>query len=146
MPAHDSQSIRNALIRRSIDLQQLYRHAAAACEPGLRVVLGENAHLLGLLIEELQASPSAAGCMTQQRGSLSAPARCRLTGWLMRASARPDNAWIRALVHHESALLLAFEHAVENATPADQPGLRRQLLRLRGMHLDMHQLLGDAHC
>ena len=49
MPLHVSPSTCNGLIRRSIDLRRLYRHAAAACEPGLRVVLNENVQSLDRL-------------------------------------------------------------------------------------------------
>jgi hypothetical protein len=49
MPRHLPVSTCNALIRRSIDLRRLYRHAATACEPGLRMVLNDNVHTLDLL-------------------------------------------------------------------------------------------------
>lgn len=144
MSAHASQSTCNALIRRSIDLRQLYGQAAAACEPGLRVVLSENAHTLEMMIADLQAQLSARGSTPCTHGSSSALLRRRLTGCLIRTVARPDNAWIRALMHHESALLRAFERAIEGTSVEAAPALRRQLPRLRGIHLDMHHLAGSA--
>ena len=48
MPPRLQPSSCNALLRQAIDLRRLYRHAARQCEPGLRVVLNENAHTLDL--------------------------------------------------------------------------------------------------
>ena len=145
MPLHVPPSTCNALIRRSIDLRRLYRHAAAACEPGLRVVLSENAQTLDLLIADLQAQWRAGGGTPSKHGSLRGAARRHLAGWLAHAGARRDSVWIRALAHHESALLHAFEQAIAAAPPASALSLQRQLPRLRGIHLDMHSLTGIAH-
>ena len=144
MPPQMSASTCHALIRRSIDLRQLYCHAAASCEPGMRVVLGENAQTLSQLIGDLQAQQRAAGARPCVRGSWRGMLRRYLTGWLMRAAARPNSAWIRALVHHETALLRAFEQAIAAAPANSALALRRQLPRLRGIHLDMHSLAGSA--
>ena len=145
MPRHVSTSPCNALIRRSIDLRRLYRHAAAACEPGLRVVLNENAQTLDLLIADLQAQGRAGGGSPSRHGSWRGTARRHLAGWLAHAGTRSDRAWIRALAHHESALLQAFEQAIATAPPASAQTLQQQLPRLRGIHLDMHSLTGAAH-
>ena len=134
----------NALIRRSIDLQLLYRHAAASCEPGLRMVLGENVHTLGLLIADLQEQLRASGVEPRDHGSWRGVVHRHVTGWLVRAVARRDGAWIHALSHHESALLRAFEQATECMPVESALVLRRQLPRLRGIHLDMHSLAGSA--
>jgi uncharacterized protein (TIGR02284 family) len=138
------QSTYNTLIRRSIDLRRLYRHAAASCEPGLRMVLGENAQTLDLLIADLQAQLRACGGKPYEHGSWRGAARRYAAGWLVHTAARRDSAWIRALGHHESALLQAFEQAIA-ALPAESAlVLRRQLPRLRGIHLDMGSLAGSA--
>ncbi|MFZ0870435.1 MAG: DUF2383 domain-containing protein [Rhodanobacter sp.] len=138
------QSTYNTLIRRSIDLRRLYRHAAASCEPGLRMVLGENAQTLDLLIADLQAQLRACGGKPYEHGSWRGAARRYVAGWLVHTAARRDSAWIRALVHHESALLQTFEQAIA-ALPAESAlVLRRQLPRLRGIHLDMGSLAGSA--
>jgi uncharacterized protein (TIGR02284 family) len=144
MPRHLPVSTCNALIRRSIDLCRLYRHAAAACEPGLRMVLSDNVHTLGLLIADLQAQLRAGGARPCEHGSWHGAVHRHLAGWLMRTAAHRDNAWIRVLAHGESALLQRFEQAIA-AAPADSAlVLRRQLPRLRGIHLDMHSLSGTA--
>jgi uncharacterized protein (TIGR02284 family) len=138
------QATYNALIRRSIDLRRLYRHAAASCEPGLRMVLGENAQTLDLLIADLQTQLRASGDKPYEHGSWRGAARRYAAGWLVHTAARHDSAWIRALAHHESALLQAFEQAIA-ALPAESAlVLRRQLPRLRGIHLDMGSLAGSA--
>jgi hypothetical protein len=64
---------------------------------------------------------------------------------LAQAGTHRDRVWIRALAQRESALLHAFEQAVAVAPPASAQTLRRQLPRLRGIHLDMHSLTGAAH-
>jgi uncharacterized protein (TIGR02284 family) len=138
------QATYNTLIRRSIDLRRMYRHAAASCEPGLRMVLGENAQTLDLLIADLQTQLRVGGGKPYEHGSWRGAARRYAAGWLVHTAARHDNAWIRALGRHESALLQAFEQAIA-ALPAESAlALRRQLPRLRGIHLDMGSLAGSA--
>jgi uncharacterized protein (TIGR02284 family) len=144
MPQHLPVSACNALIRRSIDLCRLYRHAATACEPGLRMVLNDNAHTLDLLIADLQAQLRARGGRPCEYGSWRGAAHRHLAGWLTRSAARRDSAWIRVLAHAESALLRRFEQAVVAAPVESALVLRRQLPRLRGIHLDMHSLAGTA--
>jgi uncharacterized protein (TIGR02284 family) len=144
MPPRVSQAVCNALIRRSIDLRRLYRHAAAACEPGLRVVLGENVQTLELLIADLQVQLRASGGEPCKHGSWRGVVHRHVAGWLVRAATRRDSAWIRALAYHESALLHAFEQAMAVVPPESALVLRRQMPRLRGIHLDMHSLAGSA--
>ncbi len=134
----------NALIRRSIDLRRLYRHAATVCEPGMRVVLNENAQTLDLLIADMQAQLRASDGKPSEHGTWRGAAHRHLAGWLVHAASRRDSAWIRALAHHESALLHAFEQAIADAPPESALALRRQLPRLHGIHLDMHSLAGTA--
>ena len=134
----------NALIRRSIDLRRLYRHAATVCEPGMRVVLNENAQTLDLLIADMQAQLRASDGKPSEHGTWRGAAHRNLAGWLVHAASRRDSAWIRALAHHESALLHAFEQAIADAPPESALALRRQLPRLHGIHLDMHSLAGTA--
>lgn len=144
MPPHPPQAVCNALIRRSIDLRRLYQHAAAACEPGLRLVLGENVHTLDLLIADLQAQLHTSGGESCERGSWRGVVHRHVTGWLVRTVARRDGAWIHALSHHESALLHSFEQAIAVMPAESALVLRRQLPRLYGIHLDMHSLAGSA--
>jgi uncharacterized protein (TIGR02284 family) len=139
-----SASIFNALIRRGIDLRSLYRQAATACEPGLRMVLNENAQTLDLLIADLQTQLRSDGENVCVHGSLRGVAYRHVTGWLLHVTDRHDSAWIRALAHRENALLESFERAIA-AVPAESAlSLRRQLPRLRSIHLDMHSLAGTA--
>lgn len=136
----------NQLIRRGIDLCHVYRHAAlAVSEPGLRAVLGEEAQTLAVLVADLQHEVALAGGEPRMRGSWRAALRCRLVDGMAHAAARRDSAWIRALVQDEEALLRAFEHAIDGLPEESAQGLRRQLPRLRGIHLDMHSLAGAAH-
>jgi len=145
MPLYVAPSTCNALIRRSIDLRRLYRHAATACEPGLRVVLNENVQTLDLLIADLQAQVGASDGKPSEHGTWRGAAHRHLAGWLVHTASRRDSAWIRALAHHESALLQAFEQAIAVAPAESARALRRQLPRLHGIHLDMHSLAGPAH-
>lgn len=138
MPLQVPPSSCRRLIRRSIDLCKLYRQAAVACEPGLRMVLSENAHTLAMLIADLQAQLRGAGDQAHERGSRA--------GWWYRRMLglwpRDDAGWIRVLARHEHALLRIFEQSVALA-PADAALiLRRQLPRLRSIDLDMHSLVG----
>lgn len=144
MPLHASTSPCNALIQRSIDLRRLYRHAAAACEPGLRVVLSENVQTLDLLIADLQEQWRANGGAPHRHGSWRGAARRHLAGWMAHGS-RGDQMWIRALAQHEGALLQAFEQAIAAEPPGSARALQRQLPRLHALHLDMHSLTGAAH-
>jgi hypothetical protein len=108
------------------------------------MVLGENAQTLDLLIADLQTQLRACGGKPYEHGSWRGAARRYAAGWLVHTAARHDSAWIRALGHHESALLQAFEQAI-TALPAESAlVLRRQLPRLRGIHLDMGSLAGSA--
>lgn len=145
MPPRTPHGACNALIRRGIDLQLLYRQAVSACEPGLSMVLNDNVQTLGLLIAELQAQLRADGGNPCAQGSWRGAIQRLLTGWLVRLGSRPDSAWIHALAHQESALLQAFEQTIAALPPGSVPGLRRQLPRLHGIHLDMHSLVGRAH-
>lgn len=142
-PAHTTC---NQLIRRCIDLHRMYRHAALAVnEPGLRAVLGEDAQALASVVAELQHEMTQAGGDTRRRGSWRAALRCRLVESTARATARHDSAWIHALAQDEGALLRAFERAIAELPEDAASGLRRQLPRLRGIHMDMHSLAGAAH-
>jgi uncharacterized protein (TIGR02284 family) len=136
----------NQLIRRGIDLCRLYRRAALAVnEPGLRVVLDEDAQTLASVVAELQHAVAVAGGEPRTHGSWRAALRCRLVESMARAGARRDNTWIHALTQDESALLRAFERAITDLPEESAKGLRLQLPRLRGIHLDMHNLAGAAH-
>lgn len=135
----------NALIRSSIDLRRLYAHAAASSEPGLRLVLSDNAQMLELLIGDLQSRLSASGVVFPVRGSWRGTAHRRLAGWLVHAMPRSGTAWIRLLGHQERALLQAFEVAIAHANPSAQRALRRQLPRLHSIHRDMDILAGARY-
>jgi hypothetical protein len=106
------------------------------------MVLNENAQTLDLLIVDLQALSRVSGGKPIEHGSWRGAAREHLAGLLIHAGTRRDNAWIRALAHHESALLRAFEQAIAAAPAESALALRRQLPRLHGIHLDMHSLAG----
>ncbi len=132
------------LLRRSIDLQRMYRRAMAVCEPGLCVVLGENLQTLDLVITDLRTPLRMPEAPDGGRGSWRELARRQLTGWVMQMTGRPESGWIQALVQQETALLRAFERAIAGIPAAETPILRRQLPRLRGLDLDMHHLAGSA--
>lgn len=146
MPPHVSPATCNALIRRSLDLRSLYAHAAAACEPGLRLVLADNAHTLGQLVGDLQAQLAAAGARPRAGESWQGVVHRHLVAALVRAASRREAAWLRALMHQERRLLQAFEEAIAAAPAGTALALRRQLPRLRGIHLDMHNLAGAPRC
>lgn len=144
MPPRLHPSSCNALLRQAIDLRRLYRHAAQQCEPGLRVVLNESAQTLDLLIADLQAQRRAEGGTPRRHGSWRGVGRRHLAGWLVSLAARRDSAWVRALAYQEAALLEAFERAIAAAPAPATLALRRQLSRLRDIHLDMDNLGGAA--
>jgi uncharacterized protein (TIGR02284 family) len=139
-------SIYEPLIRHSIDLCRLYRRAAtAAREPGLRIVVNENAQTLILVIADLQAQQHSAGEPICQRGTWRGTLRAQWAAGLPHSASRTDNDWINALARHEARLLHLFERATIATAPADVAlVLRRQLPRLHGIHLDMHGLGGTA--
>lgn len=139
-------SIYDPLIQHSIDLCRLYRRAAtAAREPGLRIVLNENAQTLVAVIADLQAQQRIDDQPSSQRGTWRGGLRAQWAARLPHSASRTDNDWIRALAHHEARLLHLFERATIATAPADVAlVLRRQLPRLHGIHLDMHGLGGAA--
>jgi uncharacterized protein (TIGR02284 family) len=143
---NDIRTTCNQLIRRGIDLSRLYRHAARAVnEPGLRAVLDEDAQALATVVVELQHEMERAGGTPRTNGSWRAALRCRLVETMAHATARRDSIWIHALAQDESALLRAFERAIAELPEESVKSLRRQLPRLRGIHLDMHNLAGATH-
>lgn len=134
------QHLCNGLIRRSIELRALYRHAAMQVgEPGLRTVLDEEAQSLGLVIAALQEQiRSHEGTPATRRRMLGA-VRYRLDALLPRS----DDAWIRLLARHERSLLRSFERAIARVGAGDaemNAELHRQLPRLHSIDLDMHSL------
>lgn len=144
MPSHAQHTACNVLIRRSIDLGQLYRYAAAASEPGMRMVLNDNARTLDLLIADLQAQVQAAGGKPRVHGSWRGAAKRKLAACMVRLAARRDGAWLRLLAQHESDLLHGFERTIAALPGESSRGLVRQLPRLHGIHMDMHSLAGSA--
>ena len=141
------QTLVNALIRRGIDLRGMYRDASAqASEPGLRVVLGENASALDQVIADLQAQVVQLGGTPARRGRFGGAARRQLIEWLLPTSPHRDVAWIARLAHGEAALVHAFEQSMRHASPESALVLRRQLPRLQGIHLDMHSLARARRC
>lgn len=143
---NDIRTTCNQLIRRGIDLCRLYRRAAqAAGEPGLRAVLDEDAQALAAVVVELQHEVERSGGTPRTNGSWRAALRVRLVETMAHAAARRDVVWIRALAQDEAALLRAFERAIAELPEESARNLRRQLPRLRGIHLDMHNLGGAAH-
>ena len=141
------QTLFNALIRRGIDLRAMYRDASTqANEPGLRVVLGENAGALDQVIADLQRQVSQLGGTPARRGRLGGVARRQLIEWLLPETPHRDVAWIARLAHGEAARVHAFEQGLQRATPDAALVLRRQLPRLQGIHLDMHSLARARRC
>lgn len=138
------QSTYNTLIQRSIDLLQMYRIAAASCEPGLKVVLDENAQTLDAMIVDLQTQLRAGGGKPRRAGTLRGAMRRHIAGSLTRIASHRDVAWIRELSDSESSLLRAFERVVAELPPESALALRRQLPRLNSIHLDMGNLAGTA--
>jgi uncharacterized protein (TIGR02284 family) len=132
----------NRLIRRSIELRALYRHAAEQVnEPGLRTVLNEEAQSLDQVIAELQAQLRRHDLLPATRGRVLEAARQRLDELLVRGIPRNDDAWIRLLARHEQQLLKAFERALARLAAGDMnAALHRQLPRLQSIDLDMHSL------
>lgn len=144
LPPHAAQASCRDLIRRSINLCQLYRQAARVCEPGLRTVLEENALTLDLLIADLQGQACIGGERCCARGSWGGSARQQLSAWLMRVAARRDRAWLRGLAHQGADLLESFEHAIAQLPAESARALCRQLPRLRSIQQDMRWLVGSA--
>lgn len=144
MPLHAQQAACNVLIRRSIDLGQLYRAAAAASEPGMRMVLNDNAQTLDILIADLQAQVQAAGGKSRVHGSWRGAARRKLGACMARFASRREGAWLRLLAHYESELLHGFERTIATLPIESSRGLVRQLPRLHGIHMDMHSLAGST--
>jgi uncharacterized protein (TIGR02284 family) len=136
----------NGLIRRSIELRALYRHAAAqVSEPGLRTVLDEEAQSLTQVIAELQAQMRSSDGTPVTRSRMLGVARRRFDTWLLRSIPRSDDAWIRMLARHEQGLLRAFERVLARVAPGEvTTALHRQLPRLQSIHLDMHSLAKAA--
>jgi uncharacterized protein (TIGR02284 family) len=136
----------NGLIRRSIELRALYRHAATqVSEPGLRTVLSEEAQSLDQVIAELQAQLSRQTVTPATRSRVISRARQRLDALLVRTMPRSDDAWIRMLARHEQRLLKAFERALKRVAPGEMTAvLHRQLPRLQSIDMDMHSLAKAA--
>lgn len=135
------QHLCNGLIRRSIELCALYRHAATqVSEPGLRTVLDEEAQSLSLVIVELQEQiRNHEGTPATRRRMLSA-VRYRVDALMPRS----DDAWIRLLARHEQSLLRSFERVIDRVgldDPEMKAELHRQLPRLHSIDLDMHGLV-----
>jgi uncharacterized protein (TIGR02284 family) len=132
----------NGLIRRSIELRALYRHAAAqVSEPGLRTVLDEEAQSLDQVIAELQAQMRHHALEPATRSRLTGLVRQRFDALLVRGMPRGDDAWIRLLARKEQRLLKAFERALSRVVLGEMNAtLHRQLPRLQSIDLDMHSL------
>lgn len=140
-----SHPLYNALIRRCIDLQRLCKQAAQqVSEPGLRVVLQENAATLEMLILDLQMQFAAMGGRPATHGRLSGSLQRRMAAWWVRSTPSRDNQWIRMLSRREAALLRLFEEAMTLAPPDIGLALRRLLPQLQAVHLDMHSLATAA--
>ena len=133
------------LLSRSVNLLGLYRRAATVSEPGLRLVLEENAQTLVALIGDMRTSSAPSNSRTRsaltfRRGRWQGRA---LSG-LMHLKGNREHAWIALLARRESLLLHAFEQAAQDSLAADACVLRRQLPRLHALHLDMHSLAGTT--
>ena len=134
----------NQLLRRSIDLCRLYRRAARRCEPGLALVLRENAQTLDLLIADLQQYVKASGGRARCHGSWRGALRWHVSDMLLQASSDRGAGWVHLLAHHESGLMQLFERLTVDGSTELAQLLRRQLPRMRSIDLDMHMLDGGA--
>jgi len=136
----------NGLIRRSIELRTLYRHASAqVSEPGLRTVLNEEAQSLDQVITELQAQMRRHALTSATRGRMIGAVRRRFDALLLRGLPRSDDAWIRLLARSEQRLLRAFERVLGRLGPGEMTTtMLRQLPRLQLIDLDMHSLAKAA--
>ncbi|AND69935.1 hypothetical protein ATSB10_24810 [Dyella thiooxydans] len=141
-----TQPLYNALIRRSIDLQRLCQLAAQqVVEPGLRVVLLENAAALELFVLDLQMELSARGGRPATTGRWRGPLQRRLASWWARGMPLKDTQWIRLLSRREAVLVRHFEEAMALAPIDTAQCLRRLASRLQAIHLDMGMLAGVPH-
>lgn len=141
-----TQPLYNALIRRSIDLQRLCQLAAQqVMEPGLRVVLLENAAALELFVLDLQMELSARGGRPATTGRWRGPLQRRLASWWARGMPLKDTQWIRLLSRREAILVRHFEEAMALAPIDTAQCLRRLAPRLQAIHLDMGMLAGVPH-
>jgi uncharacterized protein (TIGR02284 family) len=132
----------NRLIRRSIELRALYRHAAAqVSEPGLRTVLDEEATSLDQVIAELQAQMRQHDVLPATRSRVFGAARQRFDELVVRGIQRSDDAWIRLLARSEQRLLKTFQRTLKRMAAGEMSvALHRQLPRLQSIDLDMHSL------
>lgn len=141
-----TQPLYNALIRRSIDLQRLCQLAAQqVAEPGLRVVLMENAAALEMFVLDLQMELSARGGRPATSGRWQGPLQRRLARWWSRGMPLRDSQWIRLLSRRERVLASLFEETVALAPVDTAQCLRRLAPRLQAVHLDMGSLAGATH-
>ena len=119
----------------------LYRRGAAVSEPGLRLILEENAQTLaGLLADLRAASPAIAGWKQKAFSCSDAVCRRVLVG-LLHAAGNRESLWLALLARREAALLHAFEHGARAAPPVTARLLERQLRHLRALQRDMHCLM-----
>jgi uncharacterized protein (TIGR02284 family) len=132
----------NGLIRRSIELRALYRHASTqVSEPGLRTVLDEEAQSLDQVIAELQAQMRRHAVTPATRSRLISAFWQRVDALLLRGVPRSDDAWIRVLARSEKRLLRAFKRVLSRVEPGEvTSAMHRQLPRLQSIDLDMHSL------
>ncbi|MBU6246753.1 MAG: hypothetical protein KGN77_03260 [Xanthomonadaceae bacterium] len=138
-----TQPLYNALIRRGIDLQRLCQLAAQqVAEPGLRVVLLENAAALEMFVLDLQMELSARGGRPATSGRWRGPLQRRLARWWSRGMPLRDSQWIRLLSRRERVLASLFEDTVALAPVDTAQCLRRLAPRLQAVHLDMGSLAG----
>lgn len=144
LPPRAAHVVWRDLIQHSIDLHRMYQKALGNCEPGLRMVLEDNARTLELLIGELQTQDSVGDDPACDHGSWRGTARRQLCSWLIRATTRQDRAWLRTLAHEGAELLESFEGSIAQLPAEPARVLCRQLPRLRGMCQDMHCLVGSA--
>ncbi|ULU26679.1 PA2169 family four-helix-bundle protein [Dyella terrae] len=136
----------NALIRRGIDDQALYRRALVQVrEPGLQALLAENLQTLNALIGDLQAQAHAAGRKPARHGTLAGVIRSGLAELVTSMASNRDSAWVQCLARNECVLLNCFERQMAQASDESARVLRVQLSRLHGIHKDMHCLAGTTH-
>ncbi len=134
-------SLSGSLQGRTEALLWLYRRAAAVCEPGLRLILEENAQTLAGVIADLRAASLAIAKWKQKSLSCSGAVGAHVLVGLLRVAGNREPLWVAFLARREAALLHAFEHGAKAAPPVTARLLERQLRHLRALQRDMHCLL-----
>ena len=130
----------SSLAARSEQLLALYLRAAATSEPGLRLVLEENAQTLAALVADLGATVPATTTWQREFALCARALQGRAVMASMHMAGNREALWIALLARREAGLLRAFERAANAAPTATAHLLGRQLLHLHALQHDMRCL------